>query len=354
MSKKGSKIGTVPAIKMSEAVKHKGWNLRVFAGVILYTLTIIIAFTPASADPGWEKVPADPTVVKMSDSFGSFTGTRISNDGHILTVRHGFNACLIGGGFTESSKILPSFASPYSRDPLLYRINWESKPTCKIKIDGELKAVQILAASDQFMIPSDQGTLTDSDEEVYKRLIAEHTFHNGDYAIVKEVVSKITYCRKASSRELEIGESVFYKGYPSATTGRPEGKDSDGKSLLASFGTRVSSILENQCLPKNGNKDHLQLKYQRPELILSTVDVVPKASGSALLNFHEEIVGVINSTFSQGVVVNQTYCAGSALALSTSFIFDHMAKRLNRSEIQEIWSCNPSPDETLQTYHLTQ
>lgn len=276
------------------------------------------------AEAGWVKVEADPTIVKFQDSYGHCTGTRISAEGHILTARHCFNQCLISGQFVNQQALFPEYGW---QSPQLYTFPNDKKAVCRTTVDGVVKDIEILFTSSGFMTPSAQGSLSVSDPDIYNEFLDNHYLYNGDYAIVKEEVTQRTSCRELSVEPSLANDRVHYKGYPSASTGRPAGRDSDGQSLSLSQGYRTSSVSNNSCVPSEQLTAQVLGRYDRSELYLSTVDVVPGASGSALLNTEGRIVGVINSVYSPRQNIYSHYCSGAAVAVSVARILQHLEEQ---------------------------
>jgi hypothetical protein len=300
----------------------------------LFVLAIIyVFFRPLTSFGvvGWEQVQEDLSVVKVGEGC---TGTRVSSEGHILTARHCFNGCLIAGGFVDADQLFPEYGW---QSPKLYHLNQTA--VCLTEIDGVEKQVEILAIGPGFMTPMEQGSLIYTAPELYNEFLEQSFFHNGDFAIIKEQTD-VTSCKRDNWNDPTDGAEVFFRGFPSATTGRPNGRDSDGESLLESHGVIVGSILENSCIDKNTtNLNTLPLRYDREEILLSTVDNVPGGSGSALLNSDGEIIGLINSQYRQGIDVQSTYCSGSTVAISMRHIKSLLEETDIVNDIQVIFNC---------------
>lgn len=288
------------------------------------------------ADAGWVKIPEDPTIVRLQDNFGRCTGTRISHQGHILTARHCFNQCLIAGQFVQTEILFPSVGW---QSPKLYKFNSENPAVCTMNVDGVEQELEVVFASGGFMTPSEQGSLSVSDPQVYDQLLESYFLYNGDYAVVKQRVDHPTSCRAVSTTAVEANETIYYMGYPTASMGgRPEGYESDGESLLLSRGHRVVSMAENTCIDTQSSTLAAVLKrYDRPEIFLSTIDVLPGASGSSVLNENGEIVAVVNSVYSPRVNMYQHYCSGSAVAVGVERILQHMAEE--DFPAQDVFDC---------------
>ena len=141
---------------------------------------------------------------------------------------------------------------------------------------------------------------------------------------LKDDTDKGSQCKSIGNTELRVGERVHYIGYPNATTGRPIGTDSNGDQLSMGQGHIIESILENPCVI---GSEKLKTKYDRDELLLSTVDIVPGASGSSLLDKDGNIVGLLNSSFSQGVNIFSQYCEGSAVAIKIGSILNFLEEK---------------------------
>lgn len=281
---------------------------------------------------GWSEVDLDRSVVKIGTGC---TGTRISNEGHILTARHCFNGCLISGGFVEVERLFPEHGW---QSPKLYKLNQEA--TCATTVDGEATDISVLAIGPGFMTPMEQGSLSYLDSSLYEEFLEKSYLHNGDFAIVKEQVTSETSCRNVSWSKTNINEEVVFRGYPSRSTGRPDGRNSDGYSMLEGRGVVIASIFDNACVSENAqNYESLVMRYDREDLILSTVDNLPGGSGSALLNRGGEIIGVINSQYRQGIDVQSTYCSGSTVAIP----MHHISKVLDESghgdQVQNYFNC---------------
>lgn len=285
---------------------------------------------------GWSLSNPSESIVRIKNSFGRCTGTRISSAGHILTARHCFNACLIQAGDLTKESLLPEYGF---RSPTLYKINSFRETFCEAEVDGRLTKIEVVAGSLQFMIPSEKNTLFEFAPEKYSELLEQGTFHNGDFLVIKEQYSRTTTCeliRVGQAREQGL---VFYEGYPLASQGRGQGRDSDGMSLLRSQGEQVTSILHNSCLAASISTKELIQKYDRDELILSTVDLLSGGSGSLLKNEKGETLGLLNSLYHQGINPTLKYCSGSAVALSFSEIMRNIRLQLSVSQIMQVFDC---------------
>lgn len=305
-------------------------------GILLSFVTFYVLNSVAFAVPGWVKAEADPRVVKITDSFGSCTGNRISNDGHILTARHCLNACLVSKGYVEEINIYPEMGW---RSPKLYKSKLDENSFCKVAIDGKEQMVQVLAASEAFMVPSEQSSLYNMDKELYFEYLNSGYFHNGDFAIIKSS-EKTADCFQMSLSPAEPGAPVSYSGYPGATTGRPTGLDSDGESFLKAQGELIESIAQNSCVTKNTKVDRFKRLYDRPGLVLSTVDLQQSASGSLLVDQGGYGLALINSHVGFGSKTFSRYCAGSAVAVSVLEIMKDVQERYGNSLWKKFFSCS--------------
>lgn len=302
-----------------------------------WVFTFIFLFSNFSyAVSGWVKVHSDSSVVKINGSSGgACTGTRVSKDGYILTARHCFNGCLISGGFVDSYSLFPEYGW---RSPKLYQMN--KKATCSISINDEVKNVEVVAIGPGFMIPTEQRSLSLYDKDLYLSFLEKSYFHNGDFAIIKED-SSTQNCKSVNWASALEGEDVHYHGYPSKSFGRPEGRNSDGESLLKGEGVVSSSIVNSSCLGSNAkNIDELIVRFDREDVMLSTVDNLPGASGSSLLNNSGEIVALINSHYRFGVDVEKTYCSGATVAIPTYHILRQLEVMGFGQKIDEFFSCS--------------
>jgi len=263
---------------------------------------------------GWSYIGTDSAVVKVGDGC---TGTRISNDGHVLTARHCFTDCLINSSSVEEEVLFPEFGW---RSQKLYKL--KSTAFCEASINGVDEVIEILAIGPGFMTPMEQSSLVHFDKELYTNFLNKSYFHNGDFAIIKVQESQVASCKKVSLEPLDNNKEVSFRGYPMQSTGRPDGRNSDGKSLLEGSGFVIDSVFENSCIDEQAhNSEALRLRYDRSDLILSTVDNLPGGSGSALLNVENRIIGLVNSQYRQGIDIHSTYCSGSTVAVSIEHIF---------------------------------
>jgi hypothetical protein len=281
---------------------------------LIKILILLITVAPDSlhAVSGWETLTSDPTVIKIEASGGTCTGTYISDEGHILTARHCIHGCLIAQGFVQETPLFPEYGW---RSPKLYQQNRVAH--CPVQLDGQEVEVQVLSSGPGFMIPSEQASLALYDREIHQNFLEQGFLHNGDYALLKvDSLPRNKKCRSMARQPILNGDPVHYFGYPSASTGRPQGRNSDGNQLMLAHGEVIPSILQNSCIsPDTNQAGRLTQTYDRPEIILSTVDILPGSSGSSLLNEQGQVVALINSMYRQGIDVVSTYCAGSAVAV---------------------------------------
>ena len=285
---------------------------------------------------GWTPVDYDPTVVQINGrGGGGCTGTRISKDGYILTARHCFNGCLISGGFVDAYNLFPEYGW---RSPKLYQLHQEA--VCLTTIDGVAKKIKIVAIGPGFMTPMEQGSLNLYDKDLYLDFLQKSYLHNGDFAIIKEDVEGQS-CRKVNWSSALDGEKVSFSGYPIQSSGRPCGRDSDGKSLLKGEGLVPSSSLDSSCVDSSlSNLDKLITRFDREDIMLSTVDNLPGASGSSLLNSSGEIVALINSQYRSGIDVESTYCSGTTVSIPTDHILRLLKETGFRRRVDEFFSCS--------------
>lgn len=300
---------------------------------------ILSPLTQASI--GWTKVlpGTDKTIVKLKDSFGTCTGTRISNNGHILTARHCFNACLISQGHVEVEKIYPEDGY---MSPKLYRFKADREAICDQEINGVKTKVKILAIGPAFMTESEKRSLPLYDNPLYHSYLDQDFFHTGDFLIAKELNPTESSCKKINTTTNAPEEQVQYMGYPGASKGRGA-HNSDGESLYLAQGKINESIQSNPCVDRGSYSDtvweRVDRTYNRESIILSTVDILPGASGSALLNQEGEIIGLLNSTYAHRVDIFSEYCAGSAVAIKIDHVLNLARNFLSDKALQEAFAC---------------
>ena len=287
---------------------HSIMMLSVVKTILLPLLLITPSLSFGVA--GWSMISEDSSVVQI----GNCTGTRISNDGHILTARHCFNGCLISGNFVEINQLFPEYGW---RSAKLYKLN--QRASCSTTIDGHKKGIEVVATGPGFMIPTEQRSLIVLASDIYNDFLKRSYLHNGDFAIIKEETTKKTSCRNVNWDRVNQKDQVTFRGFPIESSGRPLGRNSNGVSLFEGSGVIVGSILENSCIGEDEyhSKGLINLinRYDRDDLLLSTVDNLPGVSGSSLLNNSGEIIGVINSQYRKGIDVQSTYCSGSTVAI---------------------------------------
>jgi hypothetical protein len=174
--------------------------------------------------------------------------------------------------------------------------------------------------------------------ELHQEFLNSGYFHNGDFALIKVAEYESSLCVKVSNQQPAPGALVHYFGYPGDSSGRPEGRNSDGESFYRGQGEVVPSILENPCI--RGSEDALRNRYDRDEIILSTVDILPGASGSSLLNQRGEIIGLLNSSYTNGAQMFERYCQGSAVALSMIRIREILTQDFPSLDSSEVFHCS--------------
>ncbi len=303
--------------------------------VLFVSLSSYVYSNKALARAGWESASPREEIVKIKTSFGHCTGTRVSNQGHILTARHCLNACLIQSDSIRAEALFPEEGW---RSPNLYHFTDERDVHCEAEINGVPKVFEVLAASTGFMTPSEQGSLSLYASELHQRFLDSGYFHNGDFALIKVAEFESSRCLQVSDQELSLSAPVHYFGYPGDSSGRPERRNSDGESFYQGEGEVISSILENPCI--KGSEEALINRYDRDELILSTVDILPGASGSSLLNHRGEIVGLLNSSYTNGAQMFERYCRGSAVALSMVRIKETLLQDFPSLDLGEVFHCS--------------
>lgn len=291
-----------------------------------------------AAEMGWQPVEsgsqAAKAIVRIKSQFGTCTGTRISTQGHVLTARHCLNQCLINSGQVEPEVLFPDQRGSYQ----LYHIRLNPRARCRFEIDGVEKEVQVIAAGVGFMIPSEERALPRYDETLHRSLVERGFIQRSDYAVIREIGPQSSECLHLSENDALPEELVHYMGYPGASTGRGE-FDSDGSTLLQGRGEVVTSILESSCIEEvSSTEEELRFSYEQPEQILSSVDLLPGASGSALLNSNNEIVALLYSTF-WPVDRWSEYCSAAAVGLRISYLRRVLLQTLGETRFEEITRC---------------
>lgn len=293
----------------------------------MFKLLCFLAFLTPSlsfADPGWSQVTQveNGPIVKIEKirGGGTCTATVISDEGHMLTARHCFNGCIIQNETTSTRNLFPEYGY---RSPKLYSPDYSSGITCDVLLDGNPSSVVLLTGSHSFMIPSEQGSLGMYDADMYYEFLESNYMHNGDFVIIQSSAPLNRSCLQIEDKNpLRIGSDVLYYGYPSASTGRPAGRNSDGNSLLRSQGFVSPTIQDNSCISSPASEGTVR-RYDREEIVLSTVDIIPGASGSSLLNTNLKVVSLLNSSYYSGDNnFYQHYCSGSAVGVSIESVLE--------------------------------
>ncbi len=306
-----------------------------FQNLFIIVLSFFIALE-VNALAGWSEAVASSEFVKIETQFGHCTGTRISDHGHILTARHCFNACLIQSGQLEDEPIYPEEGW---RSPKLYHVLEERPVYCDMSLEGKNVRAEVVATSRAFMVPSEQSSLSFLSPEMYQEFLEKSYFQSGDFAILKLQAESSARCLRISSLASSLGDAVHYYGYPGASRGgRPEGRESLGDRILMGQGLITPSILDNPCVV--GDEIKLRDRYDREELILSSVDILPGASGASLLNSSGEIIGLLNSSYSNGLEMYERYCPGSAVAISIESLVLDLRTRFSREDVTQFFNCS--------------
>lgn len=288
--------------------------------------------TPKDQAPKEHRVLSN-SIAFLESSSGRCSAVRVGRSPLYLTARHCLQGCLIREGVFQ-------FADSFPMDVIYYRLDRDqmSKSLCNVVINSIAKEISITSTSPGFIPRINERSMELLYRDKYHKLVQKGFTSEGDYVIFEILDQKNLNpdeaCLELETHTSENGQEVFSLGYPSQTH-REDGMNSDGVNLFYTSGKIKKSILQNSCLEEielsSRQREDLLKRFEFESSFISSLDVTFGSSGSPVINQNFKIQGILTNVYdhshhtqNDGDKPVNRYCQGSAKALETSTIINHL------------------------------
>ena len=242
-------------------------------------------------------------IIRNGITMEGCSATKIGDD-LVLTAFHCMRACLLKNAWFDQA---PQDAVVGGEPVQIYRrsTNANNRVTCEVFMQANMlmEQAEVIAGPHCTALVGEEKTQVmnlpgcdRSNDQVVLRYINSQTL--GQYR-----------CSKLAVRPPAVGDAAFDLGYPINT--KRGIKDSDGRSLFSSEGEIMKSDV---CYRSGANGVPEAVKLVNPpsaDVLQTSVDIVPRSSGSPLFNKRGEILGVASGTVGD-VQSAKNYCAGAS------------------------------------------
>lgn len=244
-------------------------------------------------------------LIRDGVSMEGCTGTKIGDE-LVLTAFHCMRACLLKNAWFDQK---PEDAVVGGDPVQIYRrsANATNTVTCEVFMQANM----LMEKAEVIAGPHCTALVNEGKTQVMNLPGCDRA---NDQVILKYVNNQTLgqyQCSKMANRAPLPGDTVFDLGYPTGTQRGPGHKDSNGRTLFSSEGEVMKSDV---CFRVGANNIPEAIKLVNPpsaDVLQTSVDIVPRSSGSPLFNKQGEIVGVASGTV--GDVQNMvSYCAGAS------------------------------------------
>lgn len=272
------------------------------------------------------------------------SGVYISNSGHILTAFHCV-ANMIESGIERN--MIPEFRTPIvSRNdkPLKSYARWAIGENGKhAPIDQDLFG-NVIAIGSGYYHSLNHYTAVKKNASLFEDWMKKDYGPPGDFAILK-VEKTGTPCVKISNKNANVGEKVFSLGFPGdripdSPNGElwafSKGQITRGIEDNFGFASLISKVPEEKRLPI---VSFFKRVMDRPGTFAATVDINSGSSGSPVLNFDGELVGIINAAELFGLDDSVQYFPGVTQGVTISKIRDEFTIFLGERGFKEAFNC---------------
>lgn len=240
---------------------------------------------------------------RNNDSGGGCTGTKLTEDGDVLTAFHCLKECLFKQNWFDTHEDTANLSGEAVR---VFRQTRAHAPvTCKLLVP--FMEVQVIDAPKciAYVLKEngDLGRVSESAPGDCDKSQDVLTFRMQQPEFLKD----LTCAPLSSGPAPHVNDRVFSVGYPSATFFGKE--DSDGKNMYRSRG-RVMRQQSCEWTSPNGGRLRSSFPFEVGLHVLQvSVSAVPRSSGSPLFNRYGEIIGVASGIYSP-LMSPGSYCAG--------------------------------------------
>lgn len=270
---------------------------------------------PPSFDRGRAAALEIPSV---GGEFGC-SATVISNQGHVLTALHCLPQCV---KFKEGKSVKNFRFTVPDHDQVR-----AGKANCRLPFAHEGKSLgdelsQIVAVGAGYVYAVDFENLEEELKEhterqaIFSQLIESGVGITGDYAILRVPGLAGRTCVKTSGRGALISETVWNIGYPSKRSGAAF---SAGKVIYAPVGKVDAKVTSAE--------QARSLVTRRTGAVISTIEAHKGSSGSGMISYGGDLVGVLNAA------------AGSSFGASIAYVISTATANYGSSVVANAFNC---------------
>ena len=219
-------------------------------------------------------------LIETGERHEECSAVLVSGRGHALTALHCVESCFERAGLMEKIVLRgPDYSHGEFR-----RVKSQAPDALRC---GGNRGFKILASGPGHVVEFYDGNYSAEELAELKRFIA------GDFAVIEfDSVPPASSCVPAARAPITAGQPIWSVGHPSQT--RRGQDDADGDQAFWTSGKVIASVLEHPQAPswEPETRSLLDEVYRRPEIILSSLDLVDRMSGSMAIDARGELVGL--------------------------------------------------------------
>jgi|CXWL01.1.fsa_nt_gi hypothetical protein len=219
-------------------------------------------------------------LLETGERYEECSAVLVSRRGYALTALHCVESCFERAGLMEAYRTRDS-NEPYRE---FHRVKNQAPDNLRC---GGSRGFRILASGPGRVVEFYEGDYSARDLEELEKFII------GDFVLIAlDEIPPASSCMPVAQTPLAAGDPVWSVGYPSQT--RREQDDSDGTQAFLTDGKVIGSVLEHPQAPswEPATRSLLTNVYRRPEIMLSSLDLVDRMSGSMAFNSRGELAGL--------------------------------------------------------------
>ncbi len=296
---------------------------------------------PQSVDVAHRPATFDKTLRATFQLNGDCSATFVSNQGHILTALHCLHMVWPGDSFPEMGVFIAKLPEQMIGRKILVAMSRDGEK------ESDIEVTLVAAGKGHFKggISPIQAFLGNA--EKYLDLMEQKYGTAEDYLILKTDLQN-TPCLPVASKSLAVGDFVWSLAFPGRDEdikGRPLWTGQHG-AFTSGYITR--GIVDNESLTDvlAGRSPEYQQTYlnvvgagENSDMVTSSMDNLPGASGGSWLNEKGEIVAVGNSLMSFRSP-KKGYVYGMAQGAEIQSVIGKLKTKLGEEAVSQIFSCH--------------